>query len=133
MFNRWVEDGLLDAVREQGMGCIVFSPLAQGLLTDRYLNGIPEGARATKTVRVWLTKDDVERNIAKIRRLNDLAQQRGQKLSQLAIAWVLRKPEVTSALIGSSSVGQLEENVAALNHLSFSGEELEQIEAILAG
>jgi L-glyceraldehyde 3-phosphate reductase len=133
MFNRWVEDGLLDAVREQGMGCIVFSPLAQGLLTDRYLNGIPEGARATKTVRVWLTKDDVERNIAKIRRLNDLAQQRGQKLSQLAIAWVLRKPEVTSALIGASSVGQLEENVAALNHLSFSGEELEQIEAILAG
>lgn len=133
MFNRWVEDGLLDAVREEGMGCIVFSPLAQGLLTDRYLNGIPAGARATKTTRVWLTKDDVDRNIAKIRQLNDLAQARGQKLSQMAIAWVLRKPEVTSALVGASSVAQLDENVAALNNLSFSGDELERIEDILKG
>ncbi len=133
MFNRWVEDGLLDAVREEGMGCIVFSPLAQGLLTDRYLNGIPAGARATKTERVWLTKDDVDRNIAKIRRLNDLAQARGQKLSQMAIAWVLRKAEVTSALVGASSVTQLEENIGALGNLAFSGDELEQIETILAG
>ncbi len=133
MFNRWVEDGLLEAVREEGMGCIVFSPLAQGLLTDRYLNGIPAGARASKTVRVWLTKADVDRNIAKIRKLNDLAQGRSQKLSQMAIAWVLRKAEVTSALVGASSVTQLEENVAALNNLSFSGDELEQIETILAG
>ncbi len=133
IFNRWVEDGLLDAVREEGMGCIVFSPLAQGLLTDRYLNGIPTGARATKTVRVWLTKDDVDRNIAKIRQLNDLAQARGQKLSQMAIAWVLRKAEVTSALVGASSVAQLEENIGALSNLAFSGDELEQIETILAG
>lgn len=132
MFNRWVEDGLLEAVREEGMGCIVFSPLAQGLLTDRYLNGIPAGARATKTVRVWLTKDDVDRNIAKIRKLNDLAQSRGQKLSQMAIAWVLRKAEVTSALVGASSVAQLEENAGALGNLSFSVDELEQIETILA-
>jgi len=133
MFNRWVEDGLLDAIREEGMGCIVFSPLAQGLLTDRYLNGIPTGARATKTVRVWLTKDDVDRNIVKIRQLNDLAQARGQKLSQMAIAWVLRKAEVTSALVGASSVAQLEENIGALGNQSFSGDELEQIETILAG
>lgn len=131
MFNRWVEDGLLDALRETGMGCIAFSPLAQGLLTERYLNGIPEGARATKTVRVWLTKDDVEKNLARIRKLNALAQQRGQKLAQMAIAWVLRKPEVTSALIGASSVTQLEENVAALDNPSFSPAELEQIESIL--
>jgi L-glyceraldehyde 3-phosphate reductase len=131
MFDRWVEDGLLDAVREAGMGCIVFSPLAQGLLTDRYLNGIPAGARATKTVRVWLTKDDVEANIGKIRRLNDLAKKRGQKLAQMALAWILRKPEITSVLIGASSVAQLEENVAALNNLSFSQEELDEIEGIL--
>jgi L-glyceraldehyde 3-phosphate reductase len=132
MFDRWVEDGLLDAVREEGMGCIVFSPLAQGLLTDRYLNGIPAGARASKTVRVWLTKEDVEQNLAKIRKLNELAQGRGQKLSQMALAWVLRKPEITSALIGASSVAQLEENVAALNKLDFSQAELDQIETILA-
>ncbi len=131
MFNRWVEDGLLDTLREEGMGCIAFSPLAQGLLTDRYLNGIPEGARATKTVRVWLTKDDVEKNLARIRQLNALAQQRGQKLSQMAIAWVLRKAEVTSALIGASSVAQLEDNAAALEKLTFSQAELDQIEAIL--
>ena len=131
MLNRWVEDGLLDVLREEGIGSIVFSPLAQGLLTDRYLNGIPEGARATKTVRVWLTKDDVERNIARIRKLNELARQRGQKLSQMAIAWVLRNAEVTSALIGASSVAQLDENVAALQKLSFSQGELDQIEAIL--
>jgi L-glyceraldehyde 3-phosphate reductase len=131
MFDRWVEDGLLDVLDKEGMGCIVFSPLAQGLLTDRYLNGIPEGARASKTERVWLTKDDVETNIAKIRRLNDLAQQRGQKLSQMALAWVLRKPQITSALIGASSVKQLEDNLAALNNLKFTAEELQEIENIL--
>ena len=131
MFNRWVEDGLLDTLRQEGMGCIAFSPLAQGLLTDRYLNGIPAGARATKTVRVWLTKADVEKNLARIQKLNVLAQQRGQKLAQMAIAWVLRKPEVTSALIGASSVAQLEENVAALNNPAFSPDELAHIEAIL--
>jgi L-glyceraldehyde 3-phosphate reductase len=131
MFNRWVEDGLLDALEEEGIGCIAFSPLAQGQLTDRYLNGIPAGARATKTERVWLTPNDIDKNIAKVRKLNVIAQQRGQKLSQLAIAWVLREPQVTSALIGASSVSQLEDNLAALENLTFSEEELAQIEKIL--
>lgn len=131
MFNRWVEDDLLDALDEEGIGCIVFSPLAQGQLTDRYLNGIPAGARASKTERVWLRPDDVNRNIEKVRKLNAIAQARGQKLAQMAIAWVLRKPQVTSALIGASSVGQLEDNLAALENLSFSDEELGKIEEIL--
>jgi L-glyceraldehyde 3-phosphate reductase len=131
MFNRWVEDGLLDVLTEEGIGCIVFSPLAQGQLTDRYLNGIPSGARATKTERVWLTPDDVKKNLPKAKKLNELAQQRGQSLAQMAIAWVLRKPAVTSALIGASSVSQLEDNLAALNNLQFSDEELQKIEDIL--
>src|SRR5689334_2186118 len=131
MFDRWVEDGLLDVLDEEGMGCIVFSPLAQGQLTDRYLKGIPEGARATKTERVWLTPDDVKANLPKVQKLNELAQARGQSLAQMAIAWVLRKPAVTSALIGASSVKQLEDNLASLNNLSFSEAELEKIESIL--
>ena len=131
MFNRWVEDGLLDVLTEEGIGCIVFSPLAQGQLTDRYLSGIPAGARATKTERVWLTPDDVKKNLPKAKKLNELAKQRGQSLAQMAIAWVLRKPAVTSALIGASSVGQLEDNLAALNNLKFSDEELQAIEKIL--
>ena len=132
MFNRWVEDGLLDTLEEQGMGCIAFSPLAQGLLTDRYLNGIPAGARATKTERVWLTPDDVSAKIDKIQRLNAVAVRRGQKLSQMALAWVLRKPQVTSALIGASSVAQLLDNLAVLDNPSFSPAELDEIESILA-
>jgi L-glyceraldehyde 3-phosphate reductase len=131
MFNRWVEDGLLDVLLEEGIGCIVFSPLAQGQLTGRYLNGIPSGARATKTERVWLTPKDVEANLPKVQKLNELAQARGQSLAQMAIAWVLRKPAVTSALIGASSVPQLEDNLAALNNLKFSDEELDKIEEIL--
>jgi len=131
MFNRWVENGLLDVLEQEGIGSIVFSPLAQGQLTDRYLNGIPQGARATKTERVWLTPDDVKQNIGKTRKLNELAQKRGQKLSQMAIAWVLRKPQVTSALIGASSVQQLDDNLAALNNLVFSADELNEIDAIL--
>ena len=131
MLNRWVEDGLLHVLREEGIGCIVFSPLAQGQLTDRYLNGIPAGARATKTERVWLTPDDVEANLPKVQKLNELAQARGQSLAQMALAWVLRKPAVTSALIGASSVRQLEDNLAALNNLEFSDEELDGIESIL--
>lgn len=133
MFDRWVENGLLDVLDEEGIGAIVFSPLAQGQLTDRYLNGIPTGARATKTERVWLTPADVERNMEKIRKLNEMARARGQKLSQMAIAWVLRKPQVTSALIGASSVKQLEDNLAALSQLTFSQDELDAIEAILKG
>jgi L-glyceraldehyde 3-phosphate reductase len=131
MLDRWVEDGLLDVLEEEGIGCIVFSPLAQGQLTNRYLTGIPEGARASKTERVWLTPDTVKENLPKVRKLNEIAQRRGQKLSQMALAWVLRKPQVTSALIGVSSVGQLEDNLIALNNLSFSKEELVTIEKIL--
>ena len=131
MLDRWVENGLLDTLEQEGIGCIVFSPLAQGQLTDRYLNGIPEGARATKTERVWLTPDDVKGNLSKVRKLNDLAGRRDQKLSQMALAWVLRKPQVTSALIGASSIQQLEDNLAALNNPHFSDEELQAIEIIL--
>ena len=131
MFDRWIEGGLLDVLVEEGVGCIVFSPLAQGQLTDRYLNGIPSGARASKTERVWLTPDDVKSNLPKVQQLNEIAQQRGQSLAQMAIAWTLRKPAVTSSLIGASSVKQLEDNLAALNHLEFSDEELDRIESIL--
>jgi L-glyceraldehyde 3-phosphate reductase len=133
MLDRWVEDGLLDTLEEEGIGCIAFSPLAQGQLTDRYLDGIPQGARATKTERVWLTPLDVQQNLPKIQRLNELAGQRGQSLAQMAIAWVLRKPQVTSALIGASSVKQLETNLAALNNLKFAEEELDSIEGVLKG
>jgi L-glyceraldehyde 3-phosphate reductase len=131
IFDRWVEDGLLDVLLDEGIGCIVFSPLAQGQLTDRYLTGIPSGARASKTERVWLTPKDVEANLPKVHKLNELAQARGQSLAQMAIAWVLRKPAITSALIGASSVKQLEANLAALNNLKFSDEELNRIESIL--
>ena len=131
MFDRWIENGLTDVLVEEGIGCIVFSPLAQGQLTDRYLNGIPTGARASKTERVWLTPDDVKANLPKVEKLNDLAQTRGQSLAQMAIAWTLRKPAVTSSLIGASSVKQLEDSLAALNNLTFSDEELNKIEEIL--
>jgi L-glyceraldehyde 3-phosphate reductase len=131
MFDRWIEGGLLDVLLEEGIGCIVFSPLAQGQLTDRYLKGIPSGARASKTERVWLTPDDVKANLPKVQKLNELAKERGQSLAQMAIAWTLRKPAVTSSLIGASSVRQLEDNLAALNNLHFSDEEINQIESIL--
>ena len=131
MFDRWVEGGLLDVLLEEGIGCIVFSPLAQGQLTDRYLKGIPSGARASKTERVWLTPNDVKANLPKVQKLNELAQERGQSMAQMAIAWTLRKPAVTSALIGASSVKQLEDNLAALHNLKFSDEELDRIESIL--
>ncbi|MEW6086208.1 MAG: L-glyceraldehyde 3-phosphate reductase [Chloroflexota bacterium] len=131
MFDRWIENGLLDVLRDDGIGCIVFSPLAQGQLTDRYLNGIPSDARASKTERVWLTQDTVKKNLSKVTRLNEIAQARGQSLAQMAIAWTLRNPIVTSALIGASSVNQLEDNLAALNNLKFSEEELGKIEATL--
>jgi L-glyceraldehyde 3-phosphate reductase len=116
MLDRWIEDGLLDVLVEEGIGCIVFSPLAQGLLTDRYLKGIPTGARASKTVRVWLTPDDVKESLPKVQKLNEIAKERGQSLAQMAIVWVLRKPAVTSALI---------------DHPNFTQEELDKIESIL--
>ena len=133
MLDRWVEDGLLDTLESEGIGSIVFSPLAQGQLTDRYLNGIPQGARATKTERVWLTPEDVRQNLPKIQKLNEIAGLRGQSLAQMALAWVLRKPQVTSALIGASSVEQLEMNLAALNNLQFTQDELNAIEVVLKG
>ncbi len=133
MLDRWIENGLLDVLTEEGVGCIAFSPLAQGQLTDRYLNGIPSGARATKTERVWLTSDDVKKNLPKAQKLDELAKSRGQSLAQMALAWVLRKPAVTSALIGASSVKQLEDNLATLNNLKFTQSELEKIESILKG
>jgi L-glyceraldehyde 3-phosphate reductase len=131
MLDREIEQGLLDVLADEGIGCIVFSPLEQGQLTDRYLNGIPSGARATKTDRVWLTPDDVKQNLPKVRKLNALALKRGQSLAQMALAWVLRQPVVTSALIGASGVRQLEDNLAALSNLTFSENELAAIEAIL--
>lgn len=131
LLDRWVEDGLLDVLTREGIGCIVFSPLAQGQLTNRYLKGVPSGARATKTERVWLTPGDVKENLPKVQKLNEIAQKRGQSLAQMALAWVLRQPLVTSALIGASSVKQLEDNLAALNNLKFSADELKAIEVIL--
>jgi L-glyceraldehyde 3-phosphate reductase len=133
MFDRWIENGLLDVLSDEGIGCIVFSPLAQGQLTQRYLDGIPSDARASKTERVWLTPDQVKSNLPKVQRLNELAQQRGQSLAQMAIAWDLRNPVVTSALIGASSVKQLEDSLSALNNLKFSDEELGRIEETLKG
>ena len=131
MLDRWIETGLTDVLLEEGIGCIVFSPLEQGQLTNRYLEGIPEGARATKTERVWLTPENVRKNLPRVRKLNEIALQRGQSLAQMAIAWVLRRPVVTSALIGASSVEQLENNLASLNNLKFSERELEEIERVL--
>jgi L-glyceraldehyde 3-phosphate reductase len=127
LLNRWIEDGLLEVLGEEGVGCIVFSPLAQGLLTDRYLHGIPEGSRASRPGS--LSADMLsDQNLAKVRALNQIAARRGQTLAQLAIAWTLRDPRVTSALVGSSSVRQLEDNVAALDNLGFGDDELAEID-----
>ena len=132
MFDRWIEPDLLRVLGDEGIGCIVFSPLAQGLLTDRYLREIPEGSRASKAHGFLRPAHITDEKLAKVRQLNDLALARGQTLAQLAVAWVLRHPGMTSALIGASSVKQVEDNVAALNNLTFSPDELAQIEAILA-
>jgi L-glyceraldehyde 3-phosphate reductase len=127
LLNRWVEPDLLEATEREGLGVIAFSPLGQGLLTDRYLGGIPEDSRAAKGV--FLTPDFInEENMARVRGLNEIAQRRGQALAQMAIAWVLRDPRVTSALIGASSVRQLETNIAALDNLEFSADELAEID-----
>jgi L-glyceraldehyde 3-phosphate reductase len=127
MFNRWIEDRLLDVLGAEGVGCIAFSVLAQGLLTDRYLNGVPPGSRAS--LGGSLTHDMLnEENLARIRALNDIARGRDQSLAQMAIAWALRDPRVTSVLIGASSVAQLEQNVSALDHLEFSAEEIATID-----
>ena len=127
MLNRWIEPDLIDALGELGIGCIVFSPLAQGMLTDKYLDGIPEGSRASRESSLspdLLTPEARE----KIRALNEIAERRGQSLAQMAVAWVLRDERVTSALVGASSVAQLEANVAALENLDFSTDELAEID-----
>ncbi|CAH8285765.1 L-glyceraldehyde 3-phosphate reductase [Mariniflexile fucanivorans] len=131
MFDRWVEDGLLNTLDENGAGCIAFSPLAQGMLTDKYLKGIPKDSRAAKDL-TYLDVDTVTNNLDKIQRLNTLAIERGQKLSQMAIAWILRQPQVASVLVGASSANQLKENVKALDNLSFSEDELKLIDKIVS-
>jgi L-glyceraldehyde 3-phosphate reductase len=132
MFNRWIEDGLLDVLDSEGIGCIVFSPLAQGMLTDKYLEGIPPGSRASKEHGFLKPEQVTEDRLARVRRLNDVAKARGQTLAQMALAWVLRHPGMTSALVGASRVGHIEDNVAALDNLTFSEQELQAIEDILA-
>jgi L-glyceraldehyde 3-phosphate reductase len=131
MFERWVEDGLLDVLDEQGVGCIPFSPLAQGLLTDKYLKGIPEGSRAAKEHGFLKTTDITDEKLLKIKKLNSLAQQRNQSLAQMALAWILKDKRITSVLIGASSVEQLDNNINALDNLQFSKDELSAIETIL--
>ncbi|TFD32071.1 L-glyceraldehyde 3-phosphate reductase [Cryobacterium cryoconiti] len=127
MFNRWVEDGLLDTLDDIGVGCIAFSPLAQGLLTDRYLNGVPEGSRASQAGS--MSRDMVnDQTVGRIRALTEIADARGQSLAQLALSWVLRRDTVTSALVGASSVKQLETNIAAIDNLAFTAEEITAID-----
>ena len=128
LLNRWIEPELLDTLGELGIGCIVFSPLAQGMLSDKYLNGVPEGSRATRgsSLSPDLLTDEA---LSKIRGLNEIAARRGQSLAQMALAWVLRDERVTSALVGASSVEQLEDSLGALERLGFSDEELEEIDA----
>jgi L-glyceraldehyde 3-phosphate reductase len=127
MLNRWIEGGLLETLEEEGVGCIAFSPLAQGMLTGKYLDGVPADSRMAENSslsRDWLT----EQNVTHIRALNDIAKRRGQSLAQMALAWCLRDPRVTSVLIGASSIAQLEENLGALRTLSFDDDELAEID-----
>jgi L-glyceraldehyde 3-phosphate reductase len=131
LLDRWIEDGLLDALDETGSGAIVFSPLAQGVLTDKYLSGIPAGSRAARGGS--LSEDEITEDVlATVGALDELASERGQTLAQMALAWVLRDPRVTSALVGASSVAQLEDNVAALQRLQFDDEELARIDRLLS-
>ncbi|HMO60150.1 MAG TPA: L-glyceraldehyde 3-phosphate reductase [Roseiflexaceae bacterium] len=133
MFNRWVENGLIDTLREEGIGGIVFSPLAQGVLTSKYLGGVPNDSRAGKPHGFLRPEHITDDKLAKVAQLNDLAQARGQTLAQLALAWVLRHAEVTSALIGASRVAQIDDAVGTLTNLTLSADELAAIETILAG
>jgi L-glyceraldehyde 3-phosphate reductase len=128
MLNRWVERGLLDVLEQEGIGCIVFSPLAQGLLTSKYLNGVPESSRAAEQGGSLLPEYLNEQNIARVRALNDIAVRRGQSLAQMALAWALRDPRVTTALVGASRWSQIEDNLGALDNLDFTAEELTEID-----
>ena len=131
LLDRWVENGLLDTLEKEGIGCIVFSPLAQGQLTDRYLGGIPQDSRAAKPHGFLKPKDVDEAALAKVRRLGELARSRGQKLAQMALAWVLRHPGMTSAVIGASRGAQIDDAVGALANLGFSADQLAKIDAIV--
>jgi len=131
MFERWVEHGLLDVLEANGVGCIPFSPLAQGLLTDRYLKGIPEGSRASKPTGFLQEGEVTPEKIEKVKKLHQLAQQRGQSLAQMALAWILKDKRITTVLIGASSVAQLDNNLDTLRNTAFTKEELDAIEAIL--
>ncbi len=131
MFERWVEDGLLDVLEQEGVGCIPFSPLAQGLLTNKYLHGIPEDSRAAKSTGFLQLSQVTDERIAQIRQLNDIAIKRGQSLAQMALAWLLKDERVTSVLIGASRPEQLADSLQCLDNIHFSKEELDQIEVIL--
>jgi L-glyceraldehyde 3-phosphate reductase len=131
MFERWVEGGLLDTLKEEGIGCIAFSPLAQGLLTDKYLGGIPEGSRASKAHGFLKPANITDEKLSKVRKLNELAQSRGQTLAQMALAWVLRHEVMTSVLIGASKISQIEDAVGALQRLDFSNDEFQQIDSAI--
>jgi L-glyceraldehyde 3-phosphate reductase len=133
MFNRWVENGLLDALEDTGMGCIPFSPLAQGLLTNKYLKGIPEDSRAFKPTGFLKIEDVTEQRILKAGKLDKIASGRNQTLAEMAIAWLLKDQRITSVLVGVSSAAQLDDNLKALENLAFSEDELKQIESILTG
>ena len=131
MFNRWVENGLLEALKEEGIGCIAFSPLAQGLLTDKYLGGIPEGSRASKAHGFLRPADITNDKLEKVKKLNEMAKARGQTLAQMALAWVLRHESMTSVLIGASTVAQIDDAIGTLQRLDFSSDELLRTETIL--
>ena len=131
MFERWVEEGLLDVLEQEGVGCIPFSPLAQGLLTNKYLHGIPEDSRAAKSTGFLQLSQVTDERIAQIRQLNDIALKRGQSLAQMALAWLLKDQRVTSVLIGASRPEQLADSLKCLNNIEFAKEELDQIEVIL--
>ena len=132
MLNRWIEDELLAVLEEEGIGCIAFSPLAQGLLTDKYLAGIPEGSRASKPHGFLRPADITQERLIRVRKLNELAQARGQTLAQMALAWALRHKTMTSVLVGASRMDQIEDNVGALSNLQFTEKELADIEGVLA-
>ncbi len=131
MFNRWVEDGLLAVLKEEGIGCIAFSPLAQGLLSDKYLSGIPEGSRASKAHGFLRPADITRDKLEKVQKLNEMAKSRGQTLAQMALAWVMRHETMTSVVIGASRVAQIEDAVGALKRLDFSKDDLQRIETVL--
>jgi L-glyceraldehyde 3-phosphate reductase len=131
MFERWVENGLLNVLSDNGVGCIAFSPLAQGLLTNKYLGGIPEGSRASKAHGFLKAADITKEKLARIKKLNDIALNRNQSLAQMALAWLLKDSRITTVLIGASSTAQLEDNMKCLDNINFSSDELKKIEEIL--